>query len=212
MIKTIFNIFPLKLLWHCKSHPAMYNLANNFSYSSRLPDECASIKRKCAGKTAVPKPARKSALAISKIGNEPTLEEISIPKQTLSPKRPISLPRSNTAPALLTKIYENVPEASREETQDTYSNAGNTTIEATKKISRAGLTNSKSFDKRIVEVNRASKTSANQKDPERKAKIDEQLKNAIKNISKPQRNAVIEEPVCRNTKAMKAGGGSMYLP
>lgn len=134
-------------------------------YASRLPDECASINKKCGGSNS-----RRGV-------DSPSQAK---PKGKRSTKRP-SLFRSITAPAGTS--------VTREASVDTLTALVAADARGTV---RGGTLNSKSFAKREVQI-----SSRN-----RQKKLDEELKEAIDALKKPNRVAAASEMVDESAKRL----------
>ncbi|KAF3939553.1 hypothetical protein ABW19_dt0210527 [Dactylella cylindrospora] len=184
-------------------------------YSSRIPEVCDEIMRKCTGKLT--KAAKKSQKIISQEDQptqknlqstvpEPAKEET--PLSTSTARRPPLLSRSLTAPI-------STPHFERTDSIFSTSFTGDSqdlSFEIAAQVSqekdilktsfRAGITNTKkAADRRVVEVpkNRVKRQKSDHSE-------ESQLKDAIKNIAKPNRQAVAEEMVSVSAQRMKTSG------
>ncbi|KAK6531343.1 hypothetical protein TWF281_008154 [Arthrobotrys megalospora] len=186
-------------------------------YSSRLPSLCDDIRCKCTGKI---KQARKEHDQL--VGDEETQQDISqIESQDAMPDtiedsslfsksvyggRPV-LSRSLTAPAgrpQLERAESSFSASLHGDSQDfTFDFAAQVSQdkEVMKTSFRGGITNTKkAADRRVVEMAPRAKRRKTEGDDE------SQLKDAIKNIAKPNRLAVAEEMVSASAQRMKITG------
>ncbi|EWC48357.1 hypothetical protein DRE_02126 [Drechslerella stenobrocha 248] len=174
-------------------------------YSSRLPNICDDIRCKCTGKMKQTKeqetqdqPDRGQPEASPDVEEEVASLSASVP-----PGRP-TLSRSSTAPTGKT-FFERADSSFSASFNASSQNIGleiaaqvSQEKEAMKTSFRGGITNTKrTADKRVVEVAKKRKIA-----PE----ADHELKDAIKNISKPNRLAVAEEMVSASAQRMKITG------
>ncbi|KAF3173181.1 hypothetical protein TWF788_009247 [Orbilia oligospora] len=186
-------------------------------YSSRLPNICEDIRCKCTGKI---KQTRKdhdlviegdeTQLDISQIESQgampDTTEDSSLFSKSVYGSRP-TLSRSLTAPAgrpQLERAESSFSASLHGETQDlTFNFAAQVSQdkEAMKTSFRGGITNTKkTAERRVVDMAPRTKRRKTECDDE------SQLKDAIKNIAKPNRLAVAEEMVSASAQRMKITG------
>ncbi|KAF3101785.1 hypothetical protein TWF594_008105 [Orbilia oligospora] len=186
-------------------------------YSSRLPNICEDIRCKCTGKI---KQTRKdhdlviegeeTQLDISQIGSQDampdTTEDSSLFLKSVYGSRP-TLSRSLTAPAgrpQLERAESSFSASLHGETQDlTFDFAAQVSQdkEAMKTSFRGGITNTKkTAERRVVDMAPRTKRRKTECGDE------SQLKDAIKNIAKPNRLAVAEEMVSASAQRMKITG------
>ncbi|KAF3196714.1 hypothetical protein TWF679_004526 [Orbilia oligospora] len=186
-------------------------------YSSRLPNICEDIRCKCTGKI---KQTRKdhdlviegdeTQLDISQIESQgampDTTEDSSLFSKSVYGSRP-TLSRSLTAPAgrpQLERAESSFSASLHGETQDlTFDFAAQVSQdkEAMKTSFRGGITNTKkTAERRVVDMAPRTKRRKTECDDE------SQLKDAIKNIAKPNRLAVAEEMVSASAQRMKITG------
>ncbi|KAK6356380.1 hypothetical protein TWF718_000741 [Orbilia javanica] len=186
-------------------------------YYSRLPSLCEDIRCKCTGKI---KQARKDHELV--LGGEETQQDISqIESQDAMPdtmedsslfsksvygSRPV-LSRSSTAPIgrpQLERADSSFSASLHGESQDfTFDFAAQVSQdkEVMKTSFRGGITNTKkTAERRVVEMAPRTKRRRTEGDDE------SQLKDAIKNIAKPNRLAVAEEMVSASAQRMKITG------
>jgi len=147
------------------------------SYASKLPEECKSINKKCGGR---------SGSSIARGNRDPFNSNKD--KRKLAKKVP-GFTRSITAPA--------ATNATREASVDTLAALVAADAASVSKTNiRGGTLNSKSFVKRQVQI--SSKVV-------QKKKVDEELKDAINTLKKPNRTAVAADIVEDAKKRLATG-------
>lgn len=173
---------------------------NNGSFSARLPEQCAVINKKLGGPVNVPPPKRKLMKSASVSGNlsrpgAATKRPVPAkPKKSLTrilsderererrsasaqPNRKISLLRSATMPAM--------PGFKREGSEISLSSIPSADSQTQSTVNKSGFTNSKRFGHR--EVDFASLTRDEDAKAKKQASINDELKNAIAALKKPNR-------------------------
>ncbi|RVD84274.1 uncharacterized protein DFL_006035 [Arthrobotrys flagrans] len=186
-------------------------------YSSRLPSLCEDIRCKCTGKIKQPRKEHdlaiedeKTQLDVSQIESQyatpDTMEDPSLFSKSVYGSRP-ALSRSLTAPAgrpQLERAESSFSASLHGESQDTtfdFAAQVSQDKEAMKTSFRGGITNTKkTAERRVVEMAPRAKRRKTEGDDE------SQLKDAIKNIAKPNRLAVAEEMVSASAQRMKITG------
>ncbi|KAI5788155.1 DNA replication regulator SLD3-domain-containing protein [Pyronema domesticum] len=135
-------------------------------YASKLPEKCASINKKFGGhsstKSSTPRPKLK-----------PTL------------KKTLSSSKLNSSSSKLAQSDSARPSVSRSGTEPLSFIAPETT--SAPRTARGGTLSSRSFTKRVVELDNKLKL------PAKKIAVDEELKSAISALSKPNRAAAASE-------------------
>ncbi|KAK6515458.1 hypothetical protein TWF506_007793 [Arthrobotrys conoides] len=186
-------------------------------YSSRLPSLCEDIRCKCTGKIKQTKKDydlaigdEETQLDISQIESQDTMlettEDSSMFSKSVYGSRP-TLSRSLTAPTgrpQLERAESSFSASLHGESQDLtldFAAQVSQDKEAMKTSFRGGITNTKkTAERRVVEMAPRTKRRKTEGDDE------SQLKDAIKNIAKPNRLAVAEEMVSASVQRMKITG------
>lgn len=154
------------------------------SYASKLPEECKSINKKCGGRSG----------SSNARGNRDASNS-NKDKRKLAKKAP-GFTRSITAPA--------ATNATREASVDTLAALVAADAASVSKTNiRGGTLNSKSFVKRQVQI--SSKVV-------QKKKVDEELKDAINALKKPNRIAVAADIVEDAKKRLATGSNRSITP